>query len=348
MYCESETLREFFSLKSISLLLLTGKSLLVIIMASLECEFFGKKLRNPVILASGVLGMTKGTLERVCDDGCAGVITKSLSMEPRKGHAGPNIVETECGLLNAMGYPNPGIDEGLKEYANWSRDDALIVSITGKDADEFGLLAKKIDEFEGLNATAIEAVISCPHTPGFGTMAGQGTPESITEIVTKVRENTKMPLIVKLSPSVPGEIAAAKAAREAGASAINMGNTHGPGMKIDLHRKMPLPAFGMGGLSGPAIKPITVRCVYDIAGSVDIPVIATGGINAGVDAIEMIMAGASWVSVGSAVYYRGPDAFDKIAREMKVWMEMNGYETIEEMRGVVHEEVRKHKSNVHK
>jgi dihydroorotate dehydrogenase (NAD+) catalytic subunit len=314
-------------------------------MANLGCDFFGRKLKNPVILASGVLGMTKASLERACEDGCGAVTTKSLTLEPKKGHEGPNIAETECGFLNAMGYPNPGIEDGLKEYSGWSRNEALIISIVGKDAREFAELAGKVEAADGLGASAIEAVLSCPHTPGYGTMAGQSTPESVTEITKAIKEKTKLPLIIKLSPSVPGEVAAAKAAEEAGADAINMGNSLGPGMKIDIRRKMPVLGFGMGGLSGPPIKPIAVRCIYDISQAVKIPIIGTGGINAGVDAIELMMAGASFVSVGTAVYYRGPEAFDFIAREMGVWLDMYDYTDVNEIIGVVHEEVRKHKGD---
>lgn len=316
-------------------------------MASLESEMFGKKLKNPVILASGILGMTKASLERTCDNGCGAVTTKSLTLEPRKGHEGPNIVETECGIMNAMGYPNPGIENGLEEFGSWKRDEALIISIVGKDAKEFGILAEKIEEVENLGAAAVEAVISCPHTPGYGTMAGQGTPETISEITNAIKEKTKLPLVIKLSASVPGEVKAAEAAKDAGADAINMGNSLGPGMKIDIHRKMPMLGFGVGGLSGPAIKPIMIRCIYDITEAVEIPVIGTGGINCGVDAIEMMMAGAKWVSAGTAVYYRGPDVFEFIAREMNVWMDMYGYKKLDEIVGVAHEEVRKNKTSVH-
>ncbi len=303
-------------------------------MPDLKSELFGKKIKNPIILASGILGVTRASLERACEDGCGAVTTKSLSLEPRKGHEGPNIVETESGILNAMGYPNPGIDDGLEEFKGWKKD-ALIISIVGKDAKEFGTLAKKIDEKTG--ATAVEAVISCPHTPGYGTMVGQGSPESVAEITKAVKESTKLPLIIKLSPSVPGEVKAALAAEKAGADAINMGNSLGPGMRIDIHRKKPVLGFGMGGLSGPAIKPIAVRCVYDIYKAVKIPIIGTGGINSGVDAIEMMMAGAKWVSVGTAVYYRGPAVFGAIAKEIEVWMKLNGYSRLEEIIGAAHE-----------
>ncbi len=304
----------------------------------MQSELFGKRLKNPIILASGILGMTRPTLETVCENGCGAVIAKSLTLEPRAGHGGPNIVETESGILNAMGYPNPGIEEGLAEFGGWTREEALILSIVGKDAGEFAELAKRIEEKKDqLGAAAVEAVISCPHTPGYGTMIGQGTPESVTEITKAIKENTSYPTIIKLSPSVPGEVKAALAAEEAGADAINMGNSLGPGMKIDIHRKRPILGFGMGGLSGPPIKPIAVRCVYDIYKAVKIPIIGTGGINSGVDAIEMMMAGARWISVGTAVYYRGQKVFADIEREMKVWMDLSGYSKLEEIIGVAHE-----------
>lgn len=307
-------------------------------MVSIGSSMFGRRLGSPLVLASGVLGMTKAGLEKVCENGCGAVTTKSLSLEPRKGHEGPNIVETECGLLNAMGYPNPGIDEGLREFGGWKRDEPLIIGIVGKDTNEFALLAEKIEEAKGdLGAAAVEAVLSCPHTPGYGTMAGQGTPESVSEITSAIKEKTELPLIIKLSPSVPGEVKAAKAAEDAGADAINMGNSLGPGMKIDLHRKRPILGFGMGGLSGPAIKPIAVRCVYDIYKAVKIPILGTGGVNSGVDAIEMIMAGATWVGVGTAVYYRSPVVFGTMLREIEAWMKLNGHDNLKDLVGVAHE-----------
>ena len=305
---------------------------------ALECRMFGRRLKNPIVLASGVLGMTKESLMRVCDEGCGTVTSKSLSMEPRAGHDGPNIVETECGLLNAMGYPNPGIDAGLEEFGGWTRDEALIISIVGKDAKEFAKLAAKAEAVgKGLGATAIEAALSCPHTPGYGMMAGQGDPKCVGEITRAIKGETKLPLIIKLSPSVPGEVKAAKAAEDAGADAINMGNSLGPGMKIDINRKRPVLGFGVGGLTGPAIKPIMVRCVYDIYKEVEIPILGTGGITSGTDAIEMMMAGASWAGVGSAAYYRGTGAFGKIAEEMEQWMAANGCSRLEKIVGAAHE-----------
>jgi len=304
----------------------------------LECKMFGKRLKNPVILASGILGMTKASLERCCEDGCGGVTAKSLTPEARKGHDGPNIVETGCGLLNAMGYPNPGIEKGLEEFGSWKRPEALIISIVGKDTDEFTMLAEKVESAKKtLGATALEAAISCPHTPGYGVMAGQGTPENVDKITRAIKSACSLPLIIKLSPSLPGEVKQALAAEKAGADAINMGNSLGPGMKIDLQRKKPVLGFGMGGLSGPAIKPIAIRCVYDIYAAVDIPIIGTGGINCGEDAIEMMMAGASFVSVGTAAYYRGPSVFGEIAKEMDAWMKDNRISSIGKIVGAANE-----------
>jgi dihydroorotate dehydrogenase (NAD+) catalytic subunit len=304
----------------------------------IETTMFGRKMKNPLILASGVLGMTRASLETVCENGCGAVTTKSLTLEPRKGHEGPNIIETECGLLNAMGYPNPGIGAGLKEFSGWKRSEPMIISIVGKDEKEFGMLATKVEEAKkALNASALEAVISCPHTPGYGVMAGQGTPESVTAITNAIKENTELPLIIKLSPSVPGEVKVAEAAEKAGADAINMGNSLGPGMKIDLTRKRPMLGFGMGGLSGPPIKPIAVRCIYDIYQAVDIPIIGTGGANSGEDAIEMLMAGAGFVGVGTAVYYRGPKVFGEMAKEMEAWMKKDGCKSLKDLVGAAHE-----------
>ena len=305
---------------------------------ALGCRLFGKKLKNPIILASGVLGMTKSSLERCCEDGCGGVTAKSLTPEPRKGHPGPNITDTGCGLLNAMGYPNPGVDKGLEEFGGWKRPEALIISIVGKDTKEFTGLAEKVESAKKtLGATALEAVISCPHTPGYGMMAGQGTPENVDKITRAIKSACSLPLIIKLSPSVPGEVKQALAAEKAGADAINMGNSLGPGMKIDLQRRKPVLGFGMGGLSGPAVKPIAIRCVYDIYAAVDIPIIGTGGINCGDDAIEMMMAGASLVSVGTAAYFRGPAVFGEMAKEMEAWIEDNRISNIEKIVGVANE-----------
>ncbi|MFH1222617.1 MAG: dihydroorotate dehydrogenase [Candidatus Micrarchaeota archaeon] len=301
----------------------------------IEIELFGKRWKNPTALASGVLSTTSGSLERVAEDGAGAVTTKSLTLEPRKGHPGPNIVEVDCGLLNAMGYPNPGIDEGLKEFSGWKRPEPLILSIAGKDAGEFAALAEKVEKSK-FKPAAVEAAISCPHTPGYGLMADQTGPDYVRKVTEAIKNNCKLPLIIKLSPSAPAEVAAVKAAEEAGAAAINMGNTIGPGMKIDLERRRPTIGFGRGGLSGPAIKPLTVRCVYDIYAAVDIPIIATGGIVTGEDAVEYIMAGATALGIGTGVIYRTPKVFKKVADELGEWLREHGCKDVKDIRGAAH------------
>lgn len=294
-------------------------------------------LKNPLILASGLLGLDCGSLERVGEGGASAVTMKSLTSEPRKGHNNPILIECEAGLMNAVGYGNKGIVKGVEEFKKWKQRVPLIGSIVAQNADEFAELAMKIQE---VPISALEIVLSCPHTPGYGVLAGQGTPEATKEITRKVRKVTTLPLLVKLSPSSEkvGEIA--KAAESEGADAINMGNTLGPGMKIDLETRQPVLDFKVGGMSGPAIKPIMIRSVSDIYQSVKIPVIATGGITTGDDVVEAFMAGASAVEMGSALYYRGIDVFQKVEKEIEQWLIHHNVDSITELTGAIHEKRR--------
>ncbi|MBI2641585.1 dihydroorotate dehydrogenase, partial [Candidatus Roizmanbacteria bacterium] len=288
----------------------------------LRVSFARLRLKNPLMLASGILGLDLHSLERIADEGAGAVVMKSLTSLPRKGHNNPILLEFEAGLMNAVGYANKGIDHGLVEFARWRSDIPLIGSIVASDAKEFAQLAEKMNS---LPIVALEIPLSCPHTPGLGLLAGQGTPKATAEITKAVKKKTTFPLIVKLSPSVEPVGDIAKAAESEGADVVNMGNTLGPGMKINIERGQPLMDFKVGGLSGPAIKPVVIRAVYDIYKAVKIPIIATGGIMTGEDVIEAIMAGASGVQIGSGIYYRGMDIFKKIAKEMIEWMNKNNY-----------------------
>lgn len=303
-------------------------------MPELSVTLDGLKLEKPTILASGILGTSKKLLERAAKNGAGAVTTKTLTLEKREGHNSPIIVETSCGLINAVGYRNPGIEAGIKEFSGWDNHIPLIVSITGKNKEEFSFLAEKTNS---LKCSAIEIALSCPHTPGFGTLAGQGKPEITYEITKEVKGKIKVPLIVKLSPTTPELVESAKAAERAGADIINMGNTAGPGMIIDIERKRPILHFKFGGMSGPAIKPLAIRCVYDVYKSVKLPIIGTGGISNGKDAIEMFMAGASAVGIGSAVYYQGLLVFKEINNEISQWLKSHNYKSIKEIIGVAHE-----------
>ncbi|MFH1182528.1 MAG: DUF561 domain-containing protein, partial [Candidatus Woesearchaeota archaeon] len=199
---------------------------------------------------------------------------------------------------------------------------------------DFAYLAEQIND---MGFAAVEAVISCPHTPGFGTMGGQSTPQAAAEITSAIRKKTGLPLFIKLSPNVEGIGRIAKAAEDAGADCITAVNTLGPGMVIDVRTAKPVLGGIVGGISGPALKPVAVRCVYDIYKSVSIPIIGTGGVMTGSDAAEMILAGASAVGIGSAVYYRGIDVFRKVCEELDALMKECNYRNIEAMRGKAHE-----------
>lgn len=299
----------------------------------LSVNLAGLKLKNPTILASGILGLDNATLIKVEQGGAGAVTMKSLTKEARKGHNNPILVEVESGFLNAVGYANKGINKGIEEFKNWNKSIPLIGSIVAGEPDEFIELTEKII---ALPIVAIEIPLSCPHTPGFGLLAGQGTPEATSKIVKAVRKKTKLPLIVKLSPSVAalGEIG--KAAEEAGADGLNMGNTLGPGMKIDINRGKPILDFKFGGMSGPAVKPIMIRCIFDLYCSVKIPIIATGGITTGEDAIEAFMAGASAVGIGTGIYYRGINIFSKVVSEIESWMILHKVKNINNLKGIAH------------
>jgi len=292
------------------------------------------KLENPTILASGILGLDTASLKKVAQAGAGAVTMKSLTKEERAGHNNPILVQVSGGFLNAVGYANKGIEKGVLEFKKWDNSVPLIGSIVAPTPEEFAMLAEKIQE---ISISALEIVLSCPHTPGYGLMAGQGTPCATAGITKAVRKKTNLPLIVKLSPSVPGIGDIAKAAESEGADCINMGNTLGPGMKIDLERHQPILHFKFGGMSGPAIKPIMIRSVYDIYESVKIPIIATGGILSGEDAIEAIMAGATAVEIGTGIYYRGIKIFKKVTDEIESWLKSHHYQNLKQIRGSAHE-----------
>lgn len=300
-----------------------------------KIEFCGIKLKNPTILASGILGVTRASLKNVVKNGAGAVTIKSISKEPRKGHKNPIIITYEAGMLNAVGYSNPGLEAAKKEFSNLKEVGApVFASIIGSEPEDFAYMAQNFlsDEF-----AAVEVPLSCPHTPGFGMLAGQGTPEATAKITKAVKDNTKMPVIIKLSPIIQNLAEVAKAAEAAGADALNMGNTHGPGMVINIETKQPILDFKIGGVSGPAIRPITVRCVYDLYQAVKIPIIGTGGITTWRDGIEMLMAGASLLGIGSAVYYDSEKVFTNICRGMKKFILEHGYNSVKDLIGLAHD-----------
>lgn len=301
---------------------------------NLATKISSLSLSNPTMLASGILGVTRGSLKYAMENGAAACVIKSISLEERTGHHAPNMITFEGGMLNAVGYSNPGVKEAKKEFINLKElPGPVIASIVGKDAEEFAAMAEELlpGEF-----SAVEIVLSCPHTPGYGTMAGQSSPDITEKITQAVRAKTDLPLFVKLSPDSPGIGQVAKAAEAGGADAITAGNTMGPGMILDVITGQPILDFKMGGVSGAALRPIMVRCIYDIYKSVSIPIIGCGGVINGRDAVEMMMVGASAVQVGTAIHYRGIEVFNKITKEIEDILEQRGDSSIKDIIGFTH------------
>jgi dihydroorotate dehydrogenase (NAD+) catalytic subunit len=304
------------------------------LVARLSIDLCGIRLRNPTVLASGILGTTRELVARVARAGAGAVTIKSISREPRGGHNNPCIVTFEAGMMNAVGYSNPGLDEALEEFADLSEVPApVIASVIGRNPEEFAEVAGRLAE---LPFAAVELPLSCPHTPGYGTLAGQGTPEATGRITAAVREVTDKPIFVKVSPNIPALGDTCRAAEANGASAITAVNSLGPGMLINIEAREAVLDFKMGGVTGAALRPVATRCVYDIYEAVDLPILGTGGVSTGRHAVELIMAGATAVGIGTAVYERGMDVFETLVDEMAEWMDANGVSRVEELIGAAH------------
>lgn len=267
-------------------------------------------------------------------NGAGAVTIKSISTEPREGHKNPTVITFEAGMLNAVGYSNPGVDAAAREFSNLQDINApVIASVIGTQKEDF---VRVVEGLSGSQFSAIEIPLSCPHTPGFGLLAGQGTPEATFAITSEVRKITRLPIFVKLSPNIPEICTIAKAAEDAGADAITAVNSMGPGMIINIEAQRPVLSFKVGGITGDALRPIAVRCVYDLYKAIKIPIIGVGGISTGRHAIEMMMAGASAVGIGTGVYYRGIDVFKKICDEMTQWMAENDFDHVDKIIGIAH------------
>jgi dihydroorotate dehydrogenase (NAD+) catalytic subunit len=299
----------------------------------LNINFAGLKLKNPTVLASGILGYSAESLMNIVEGGAGAVITKSIGLKPRAGYANPTVVQTKCGLLNAMGLPNPGIDAYVQEirHAKTILPVPLIVSVYGYSPEEYAATAKKAAE---AGADAIELNVSCPHVKETGSEIGQN-PAVLAEVVKKVKAAVHKPLIVKLSPNVTDIVATAEAAVKAGADALTAINTV-KAMAIDAETALPILSNKRGGLSGPAIKPIALRCVYDICERVKVPVMGCGGITNWRDAVEFYLAGASAVQVGTAIALNGSGVFQTINRGVEAYLKKKKFRSVTEIVGLSH------------
>lgn len=290
-------------------------------------------LSNPTILASGVMDEDAGSMKRILRCGAGAVVTKSIGVKPRKGYPNPTLIELEHGMLNAMGLPNPGIAAFGEEIQALKTVKApIIASIFGSDTSEFTTLARNMQDY---SANALELNMSCPHAKGYGVEIGSDA-ALVTKITAAVKDTVTIPVFVKLSPNLTDIVSIAQAAEKGGADGIVAINTV-RAMKIDIELQMPVLANKRGGYSGGAIKPIGVRCVYDIFEKVHIPIVGVGGILTGKDAIEYLMAGATAIQIGSGIYYQDIDIFKKVCQEVDHWMNTHEYTNIHELIGVAHQ-----------
>lgn len=300
----------------------------------LAVEIAGLKLSNPTMLAAGILGMTGASLREAFVCGAGAVVTKSVGLKPREGYPNPTVAQVACGLLNAMGLPNPGVNEFAEEIKEVKQSETpipLIVSIYGFSTSEFVKVAKVAAE---AGADALELNVSCPHVRDTGAEIGQN-PSLVAEVVEEVKKNVLQPVFVKLTPNVADIVGVAKAAVEAGADALVAVNTV-RAMAIDVETTRPILANRIGGLSGPAIKPIAIRCVYEIYREVDVPIVGCGGVTSWRDAVEFMLAGASAVQIGTAISAKGMGVFKSITRGINSYLKRKGFRSIEEIVGLSH------------
>lgn len=300
-------------------------------MSDLSTEIAGLRLRNPTMLASGFLGLSGETLKRVVEAGAGAVVTKSSALKPRDGNPGPTIVEVPVGLLNAIGLASPGISMMKDEIDDAKRTGVpTVVSIFGFSASEYSKAALIA---ETLGADAVELNVSCPHVSGVGEIGQDRT--AVAKVTHSVKRAVGIPVIVKLSPNVARIVDVGRSAQNAGANAITVINTL-RAMSIDIHTRLPVLSSKIGGLSGPAIKPIAVRCVYELAARLKIPIIGVGGITGWEDAVEFLLAGASAVQIGTAILWRGLYIFSEVVDGLSTYIRQNGFTCVSELVGAAH------------
>ena len=298
----------------------------------LEVSLGPLKLKNPVLTASGTFGYGQEFSSVVDLNLLGGIVVKGLSLKPRAGNPPPRIVETPCGMLNAIGLANIGVEAFLEEKLPWLRglDTPVIVNIYGHTIDEYGALAARLKGVEGISA--IEVNISCPNVEQ-GGMAFGTDPDISARVTEQVLEKGDRPVIVKLSPNVTDIKAVARAVEKAGADGVSLINTI-TGMAIDIERRLPRLANICGGLSGPAIRPVALYMVYQVVKTVSIPVIGIGGIMDYRDALEFLLAGARAVQVGTANFVN-PRAGLDIIEGLREFCQEQGIGAVDEIIGTV-------------
>lgn len=300
-------------------------------MSRLKTEFAGVTFKNPVVLASGTCGFGRELAEQFDIEKLGGLSSKGMIVHPHGGNDGIRIWETPSGIMNSVGLENPGIEAFIEKDLDWinGKDVVNVVNMGGHSKEDY---FRGVERLNDVKLDILELNISCPNVKSGGMNFGTKT-EVAREIVRKIREICRHKLVVKLSPNAEDIVSLAKMCEEEGADGVSLTNTF-LAMAIDLQKKKPVFNNTYAGLSGPAIKPIALRMVHQVSHAVNIPVMGLGGITSWQDAIEFILAGATVVQVGTATFMK-PDISMDIIEGMEKYLEDNGYESIEEIRGII-------------
>jgi len=297
----------------------------------MRVNFAGVELANPIIPASGTYGFGREYAELYPLSSLGGICAKGLTVLPREGNPVPRIAESPSGMLNSVGLQNPGVDAFVEKELPWlsQQGTKVIANLSGNTLEEYALLAEKLS-VPGVDM--LEVNISCPNVKhgglAFGTM-----PESAAAATKAVKSHTHLPVIVKLSPNVTDITEIARAVEAAGADAVSLINTL-LGMRIDLNTRRPILRNNTGGMSGPAVLPVAIRCVHQVYNAVKIPILGVGGVSSGLDAAEMMMAGATAVGVGTAII-TDPMAPVKIVQELQEFCQSRGIEKVSDLTGTL-------------
>ncbi len=296
-----------------------------------EVNLAGIKMKNPVTVASGTFGYGREFSEYIDLNKLGGIITKGTSLKPRPGNKPPRVCETTAGMLNAIGLQNPGVEYFMENDLPWLRkfDTKVIVNACGSSIEEYVELAKVLNT---LDIDGVELNLSCPNVKA-GCMAFGTSYEGVKEVTSQVRKVLDKPLIVKLTPNVTDITLPAKGAEDAGADGVSLINTL-LGMSIDIEKQRPVLANNMGGLSGPAVKPVAVRMVYQVSKAVNIPILGLGGIVNGKDVVEFMLAGATAISIGTGNFIE-PEVSIKAIGEVEDYMKRHNITDINEIVGKV-------------
>ncbi len=302
---------------------------------NLKIKLFNKRLDNPLFLPSGIINEIAGH-KMAIDAGAGSVVLKSITINPREGNPIPRVAKYEYGIINSVGLRNPGLKEGKKQIKDFIKKTKtpVIISVFATTVKDF---RKLVSETAELKPYAIEINLSCPNVEGeFGQMISNKSDSSQQVIKGVKKEAGKIPLIAKLTPNVDPIYEVAKACEAAGADAIAAINTIAPSMIIDIKKRKPILGMKKGGLSGPGIRPVAIAKIYEIYEAVKIPIIGMGGVEKWQDVVEMMMAGATLVGVGSAVYLRGYKIYQEILTGLKEYMKKERINDIKNIIGEAH------------